>query len=289
MTKFVIGIGSQRAGSTLLHRILNDCTPIFMHPLKELHYYDTLFKVRHESVLKKFSEKQLARELERLENAKNHAYINKRYQSYIRANRLLSSIDVSDFNYLELYRPCVSDNEYLGEITPEYMILPKEGIQKMGEDLGPETKIILIARNPVSRLISAVKLLKIYGKKGVDLSDFSKEFHQVIFHMSDWMNIQHQFNDYQKALSLYKKYFNHVLFISYDQLFLKPEYTVETLQDFLSVKVNLSQYKKNIENRVNNLVETGDILQEDRAFLESHYQKEIIFLKDTFGEEGCIK
>lgn len=35
--KFVIGIGSQRAGSTLLHKILDECTNIFIHPVKELH------------------------------------------------------------------------------------------------------------------------------------------------------------------------------------------------------------------------------------------------------------
>ena len=51
---FVIGIGSQRAGSTLLHKILDSCTDIFMHPIKELHYYDTLFDVRKDEFLKKF-------------------------------------------------------------------------------------------------------------------------------------------------------------------------------------------------------------------------------------------
>ncbi len=287
MTNFVIGIGSQRAGSTLLHRILNDCTPIFMHPLKELHYYDTLFKVRHESILKKFSDNQLARELDRLANSKNHAYINKRYQSYIRANRLLSSKPVSNIEYLDLYRPCVSGHQYLGEITPEYMILPEEGIQKMSKDLGAETKIILIARNPVERLISSVKLLKLYNNHNADLSKFSTDFHNELTLNSAWLKIQHTLNDYKKALSQYGKYFNHILFVAYDQLFLKPELTVATLQNFLGVKVELGQYKVCIENRVNNLANTGEILQEDRAYLESFYEKEIQFLEDTFGKDGC--
>ncbi len=50
--KFVIGIGSQRAGTTLLHTILSECTPVFMHPLKELHYFDTLFDTRDIQLLR---------------------------------------------------------------------------------------------------------------------------------------------------------------------------------------------------------------------------------------------
>ena len=40
--RYVIGIGSQRAGSTLLHRVLAACTPVWMHPMKELHYFDVV-------------------------------------------------------------------------------------------------------------------------------------------------------------------------------------------------------------------------------------------------------
>ena len=53
--KFVIGIGSQRAGSTLLHRIISECTQVFTHPIKELYYYDTLFNVRKDEFLKKLA------------------------------------------------------------------------------------------------------------------------------------------------------------------------------------------------------------------------------------------
>ena len=46
MNRFVLGIGSQRAGSTLLHHCLDVASDVFMHPLKELHYFDTLHGVR---------------------------------------------------------------------------------------------------------------------------------------------------------------------------------------------------------------------------------------------------
>ena len=122
MADYIIGIGSQRAGSTLLYRILNDCSSIFMHPVKELHYYDTFFNVRHENYLKDFSENQL-------KNLKGTKPKSKRDQCLIRTNEILYKTPISEVNYQDLYRPCIMDNEYLCEITPEYMILPNDGIK----------------------------------------------------------------------------------------------------------------------------------------------------------------
>ena len=86
MKRFVIGIGSQRAGSTLLHRILEQCTDIFMHPVKELHYYDTLFEVRGARALRVFSKRQLDREWARLVSEDTHAYIDEKYRCYLNTN-----------------------------------------------------------------------------------------------------------------------------------------------------------------------------------------------------------
>ena len=59
---FLIGVGSQRAGSTLLYRILNkSVNGIFMHPVKELHFFDSIHKIRPPEALKIFSTQQLRR------------------------------------------------------------------------------------------------------------------------------------------------------------------------------------------------------------------------------------
>ena len=81
MNKFVIGIGSQRAGSTLLYTILEQCTPIYMHPVKELHYFDTLFNVRNPSVLHKFSVHQLHRDIDKIVKSKDLAFVDARYKN----------------------------------------------------------------------------------------------------------------------------------------------------------------------------------------------------------------
>lgn len=57
MSKMILGIGSQSAGTLLLYNILDQCTDIAMHPMTELHYFDTLYGARDKSLLQEFSQK----------------------------------------------------------------------------------------------------------------------------------------------------------------------------------------------------------------------------------------
>lgn len=86
--RFVIGIGSQRAGSTLLHNLLDESTSIFMHPLKELHYFDSLFHVRAPQALVAFSRRQLDRQLDEIIAATQYGFIDKSYKCLLRTNRI---------------------------------------------------------------------------------------------------------------------------------------------------------------------------------------------------------
>lgn len=277
MTQFVIGIGSQRAGSTLLSRILEECTTIFTHPVKELHYYDTLFNVRHEDVLKEFSKRQL----DRLES-ENFQPKNKREECLLRANRMLSTRKVNNIDYIDLFRPCIMDNEYLCEITPEYMILPEEGVKKMAEDIGKDAKIILLARNPVDRFISAVKLLKNYGNMNYDAKNFEADLVEVMETMPSWMQQQRQLNDYETALTKYQKYFDNVILLPYQKLFKDPDWTIKRLNDFLELEIDGEKYRGMITKRVNSIASTGEVSQELKDRLAKMYHLEADFLKKYF-------
>lgn len=272
--KFVIGIGSQRAGSTLLHRILDECTDIFMHPVKELHYFDTLYNVRHPSILTKYSQRQLNRELERLIKADNHSYINdKQYKCYLRTNKILANNIITDVDYLDLYRPCILGSRVVGEITPEYMILPDEGVKLMAEMLGDDTPIILITRNPVDRFISAFKLLKLYGSDNVDMSNFERDLNSVFDEMPDWIKQQKKLNDYQSAILLYSKYFNNVICLSYEELVNDADKVISVLEDKLSVNIDKDKCKKILGVKVNQIGDTSSISQETYEFVARQLEK----------------
>lgn len=286
MTKFVIGIGSQRAGSTLLHRILDQCSPIYMNPVKELHYFDTLFNIRHPSILSSFSVSELNDNISQIIRAKDYAFIDKRYKNLLRTNFLLATKKVEQIDYLDLFRPCIQSNEILGEITPEYMILPDEGITKMREILGADTKIILIARNPVKRFISAFKLL-LYGIPNSEQLVFEHEMLTMLGDDGEWMKVQDAFNDYEKALRNYQRFFNNVLLISYDGLFCTVEDTVKQLSTFLEVNLSLTDYKNLIDIRFNTLNETSDLSKQTLSLLEARYTKNQAYLDSVFGNDFC--
>lgn len=280
MNNFVIGVGSQRAGSTLLHKILAECTPIFMHPVKELHYYDTLFNVRKASVLKEFSEKQVGHLSDRIIKSPSHEYIDKRFKCNLRANKILAKTSIEEVDYLDLYRPCVASSEFLGEITPEYMILPEEGVKKMRSDLGEDTKIILIGRNPVDRFISAFKLLKMYNNNEYDIKNFQKDLEDTMIYMPSWMEQQDALNDYEAALKKYKKFFRNVLFFTYEQLVEEPERIRVQLEIFLDLAIDFKCYHKIFEKKVNVIGETGSISRALHSQLAERYSASTSYLEN---------
>ena len=288
MNKFVIGIGSQRAGSTLLHRVLEQCTPIYMHPVKELHYFDTMFNVRNPSVLHKFAVSHLNKDIDRIIKAKELGFLNKRFKNSLRTNFLLSTRKVQHIEYLDLFRPCVQGSKLLGEITPEYMILPPEGIAKMRTTVGDDAKILLLARNPVKRFISAFKLL-MYGLPDADNTLFEEEMVKLLNSTnSEWLKVQDALNDYETALTHYQQEFKHVLILSYDNLFGDVESTAEELSDFLQVPVSLPNYQKITGTKVNALDETKDLSANTIDLLKSRYASHQSFLDKTFGKDACI-
>lgn len=269
--KFVIGIGSQRAGSTLLHRILDECTDVFMHPVKELHYFDTLFNVRHQDVLTQYSNRQLDREFERLIKSNDHAYIsNNSYKCFLRTNRILAIKDVKNIDYIDLFRPCFLGNEVIGEITPEYMALPDEGVEAMASVVGANASIVLITRDPVDRFVSAFKLLKAYGNDELDMTNFEQEIVDVFKLMPDWIEHQKMLNDYQLAKEKYDKYFENVLVISYDELIGEVESTHAKLESCLGMTVDLDKYRNLLKKKVNNIGETSKLSNETLGFIRKN-------------------
>ena len=253
--KFIIGIGSQRAGSTLLHRILDRCTNIFMHPVKELHYFDTLFGVRKQQILTDFSQRQF----ERLED---RPAVTKPQKCAVRANRMLANRRVQNIDYLDLYRPCLLGNELVGEVTPEYMILPEEGVKLMRDTIGDDAKIILLTRDPVDRFLSSFKLLKAYSEKTPDFSNFENELLASFETMPAWIEQQRELNDYDAATELYTRYFSNFLSMKFDDFVAIDEPLIEKLESFLEVEVKQGPLQNVVSRKVNTITSAPDISEE---------------------------
>ncbi|MGO2110707.1 MAG: sulfotransferase [Pseudoclavibacter sp.] len=261
MPRFVIGIGSQRAGSTLLHRILDDCTPVMMHPVKELHYFDTKFRIRDPRVLKEFSSRQLDRELDDFVTGTKPTQFGAKKSAYLRANWMLASRDIDDVEYADLFRPFQPD-AVLGEITPEYMLLRESQIEYMAEVVGAEAKIILIRRDPVDRFVSAFKLLKMYGGGTIDSERFSDELVATLSSMPTWVDQQIQLNNYPEAEAQFRRHFGSVLVLDYRAMSADPGGLARDLEAFLELPVNADAVREKLAVRVNAIGETGEVTDE---------------------------
>ncbi|WP_349829385.1 sulfotransferase [Brevibacterium litoralis] len=272
MARFVIGIGSQRAGSTLLHRILESATPIDMHPVKELHYFDSLHNIRNPQILKEFSARQLDRELRNLVDHAGPIRLNHRQATALRANWILSNSNVNEVDYSDLYRP-LNKREVVGEITPEYMLLRGSQVQEMADTVGSNAKIILITRDPIDRFISSFKLLKVYGGGEVNKETFSRDLIDTLQSMPTWVDQQIQFSNYHEAETEFRKYFREVLVLNYESIVSRAFPLSSTLSQFLDVKVDQAKVEELMNVKVNQIGESGDISDEAHAALRDRILK----------------
>ncbi len=225
---FLLGIGSQRAGSTLLHKLLSRATnDIFMHPVKELHYFDSLFGIRSPQALTDFSAAQLAKVVESLglKTEKDEQVLSKPMQCYVRANRILSTRKINAVEYQDLFRPCLQGREWLGEITPEYMLMNAEQIQLAQDVLAADRIVVaLMVRHPARRYLSAFKLQQVYMRNSDeavehDHSALLEKFKQSLRSEDGWNHCQDRYNHFAETVERWQSHFgDDFLVLSIDQL-----------------------------------------------------------------------
>jgi hypothetical protein len=269
--RFILGIGSQRAGSTLLHRLLERSTAVFMHPLKELHYFDTLYGYRSREALKKYSLSQISREINRIVDAKNHQFIDEHYRCYLRTNKILAWNEIEQIGYKDLFRPFLRGFDLLGEVTPEYMLLNEEALLQMKQVVGEDAGIILVCRNPVDRLLSAAKLFNVYNNLKMDSTTANQWLRQQIDTRSPWMQAQEAYNDYAGAIGRYSRHFPHFIALSYEAMIADPRITARQLADTLHIKVDESAFAQGVSHVVNDLGDNLEWSEENRALLQARY------------------
>jgi hypothetical protein len=285
--RYVIGIGSQRAGSTLLHEIIGGCTSIYMHPLKELHYFDTWHGLRGASVLKDFSRQQLSREIDQICAADNFAFVNWRFKNYLRANFLLLSKSVEEIEYADLFQPNLRRHDTLGEITPEYMELPPAGVAHMAEVVGTDARIILIARNPVKRLLSSFKLMNVYNNIQLSEAEANVKLASLIDSEGVWLQEQDRLNAYEAAMKNFRACFPNVLMLRYDDFVDNPERLRTRLSEFLEERVDAGKLHALLAKRPNDIGKGHAFSEAALQRLEARYRPVSEFLTASFGS-ACL-
>jgi hypothetical protein len=280
--RFVIGIGSQRAASTLLHRLIGESTDVFMHPVKELHYFDTLFGVRAQEALTDFSLRQLGREVDRVVAATDYKFIGRRYKCFLRTTKILATTPVEKIDYLDLYRPFLKECSILGEVTPEYMLLDEAQVERMRSVVGEDASIILMCRNPVDRLLSAAKLFNTYNNLRMDDAQLGVWLKRMVDENSPWIQAQDRYNDYERAIRVYSAAFPRFLALSYEGLIENPADAATRIARTCDLVINERKFTEGLATVSNSL---GDQTPPDSTLtklLSGRYQEQAGFLGRRF-------
>lgn len=150
-----IGIGAQKAGTTWLYDMLAQNPSIWLPPLKEVHYFDYLGAPEHRKAKRSAHIEKVANMLERGRTDKGSDSDSAAKAAFMRSlagdNLLTPEWYGSIFDYAG------AKGRIKGEITPAYLELDEKKMEVLTSTL-PETKFVLIIREPVARTMSQLKM-----------------------------------------------------------------------------------------------------------------------------------
>lgn len=143
----IIGFGAQKSGTTWLFDNLSTNPGVWRPLLKEMHYFN-----HQESGSRwMFKNHRVKLEMKKLRASQND---NKARVHYF--ERLLSIPMLTEEWYREAYRLCPADKQSM-DITPAYANLNEDSLRYMEKLLGNKIRAIYLIRDPVARVISALK------------------------------------------------------------------------------------------------------------------------------------
>jgi hypothetical protein len=128
-------VGAHKAGTTWLYQQLDSHPDFWMPPVKELHYFDQLSRVRRASGTRCRDERDL------------------RFLAKLKSLSAETSIDLD--NYARLFEP--KGSLLSGDISPNYSTLNNEVIRQV-VGYFPNLKVIFLARDPVERVWSHLSM-----------------------------------------------------------------------------------------------------------------------------------
>ncbi len=144
---FII-IGAQKAGTTWLHRNLQAHPRVWMPKEKELHYFDEKIRVKASIKDKLFGKRAADQRWRRQVKRQFRGYKRRRSPRGLAWDLRYFLMRPGDEWYASLFEQ--GRGMITGEATPDYSILDR-GVIAHVHEIMPETKIVLMVRNPIER------------------------------------------------------------------------------------------------------------------------------------------
>lgn len=286
---FILGIGSQRAGSTLLSQLLSEASSIYMHPVKELHYFDTINGIRNYEILREFSTRRLDVLIDGATVLSEKKHPNNTYFDAIRSHYLSLSKRPSQFNYKQHFLAVASRNEehiqYYAENTPEYQLLPIKQYEKI-KSIFPKLKVILMVRNPAKRFFSSLNLLLNYSNFAGDDKDFIEHASKFVYDdKNGWTHSQNLYNDYTHCISNLQAAGIEPLVLGFDDFINDPKKSVDKLSKYLELDLSHLATSKLFTRKVNAVSRNLKYPLEMQQYVEKKYNQNRFEIEEYIGSK----
>ncbi len=151
-------IGTQKASTTWLAKMLARAQGCHVAPAKELHYWSMLESGKPQSEIVDKRNRQIRKTLTAMvRSTTNPARIRAAYGLLrIQMTERRLAVDPSIESYIRALMRGWKGQAVAGELTPRYCLLPAEAIGSMAA-MHPDTRFVFVMRDPVERMWSGVK------------------------------------------------------------------------------------------------------------------------------------
>ena len=277
-----ICIGAPKSGTTWLYQNLNRHPSIWLPPVKELHYFDTLYPLPRYAIRKSHSRGifGLCRRYSRRKILHVFYRVARKgsLKELIWAYRYFSGS--SDENwYMSLFEG--HDDLLTGDLTTDYCALSEEAVSNI-KSLLPELKVVYLMRNPIERAWSHAKMLLpgLLGKSYAHISD--EEFINYLRHPAPQLR-----GNYPRTIKIWEGIFGQQqLFMGFfDEVVNSPRDLYTRLLDYLGVGSGQKFIPVDLERRVNvGSVSENHVMPDPvRECLIKQYRDDMEWLAGRFG------
>lgn len=230
-----IGIGMERAGSSWIFYMLASHPDVWVPPIKELHYFDTIdpqsahFDWRFQKHLNIRLRGKLAPFLKKTEDRPQ--FFKNSYLDYLKWDCTYFKGDQDDSWYKSLFDPKFTNGRISGEITAAYSTLSEPVVAELAQSF-PDTKIILSVRDPVARTKSSL-LHHIRGVLKKPIEDCTER------ELLDWLNqpVVLERSRISKMLKIWRSYIDedHLCLIDFSEISNNPDGLIEKLYSWMGL------------------------------------------------------
>jgi len=257
-----ICIGMQKAGTTWLAANLGQHPDVWIPPIKEIHYFDEVHVDPDWHIRRRAA---AANNLKRLAPKSKGKAVSKEMAFW----QHMEQVQLNDAWYKTIWSTYFYEGskQALGELTPDYSILPLTGVEHVFK-IAPTAKIIILLRDPVERTWSSTRMFA--KEQGHDPAVYYKE--QFII---DRSRIVEMLEKWEKVFPE-----KNVFIAFYEDVANRPYWLLESTCKFLGIGFNKDYFQEATEK-----VHVGASSNMPEEVLEHYkmlFHDDIVYARDRF-------